>query len=61
MPTRKQNLTQLGWVIDNTIYPNLLNCSLDSNFWQIMGEVAMQLNIEGFIDALVVFVGECQN
>ena len=61
VPTRKQNLTQLGWVFDNTAYPNLLDRGLNSNFWQMAGGVAMRLNIEGFIDVLAVFVRECRN
>jgi hypothetical protein len=49
VPTKKQNLIQLGWVIDNMERQYLLQHSIDSDFYWIVAEVAMWLNIEGFI------------
>jgi hypothetical protein len=61
VPTKKQNLTQLGWDVDDTERQYLLEHGLDPNFCRSAAEVAMRLDIEGFIDALAVFVRECRN
>jgi hypothetical protein len=58
VPTRMQNLTQLGWEISHTNRNNAHLHGLDTDFWRTAGELAIQLGIEGFIDALAVFVRE---
>ena len=61
MPTKKQNLTQLGWDVNDTERQYLLEHGLDPNFCRLAAEVAMRLDIEGFIDVLAVFVREYRN
>jgi hypothetical protein len=61
VPTKKQNLIQLGWIIDDMECQYLLQHSIDPDFCRTAAEVALRLNIGGFIDALAVFVRECQN
>ena len=53
-----QNLTQLGWEISYTNSNNVHLRGLDTDFWRTAGEMAMQLRIESFIEALAVFVKE---
>jgi hypothetical protein len=61
VPTKKQNLIQLGWIINDRERQYLLQRGIDPDFCRTAAEVALRLDIEGFIDALVVFVRECRN
>jgi hypothetical protein len=61
VPTKKQNLIQLGWIIDDIERQYLLQRGIDPDFCRTAAEVALRLDIEGFIDALAVFVRECRN
>jgi hypothetical protein len=61
VPTKKQNLIQLGWIIDDTEHQYLLQRGINPDFCRTAAEVTLRLDIEGFIDALAVFVRECQN
>ena len=58
VPTRPQNLSQLGWVISDTNSYNIRLRGFDTDFWRTAAEVAIQLEIKDFIDALAVFVRE---
>ena len=61
VPTKKQNLIQLGWTINDTERQYLLQRGIDLDFCRTAAEVALRLDIKGFINALVVFVRECRN
>jgi hypothetical protein len=56
--TRPQNLSQLDWEISHTNSYNIRLRGFDTDFWRTAAEVAIQLEIKDFIDALAVFVRE---
>jgi hypothetical protein len=58
VPTRPQNLSQLGWEINHTNSYNICLQGFDADFWRTAPEVVIQLEIKDFIDALAVFVRE---
>jgi hypothetical protein len=61
MPARIQNLTHIGWTVDLTQRKKLRLRGLNTHFWRTATEMASWINIEGFIDALAVFVRESRN
>jgi hypothetical protein len=58
VPTRPQNLSQLGWEINHTNSNNICLRGFNTDFWRTAAEVAARLEIKDFIDALAVFVRE---
>jgi hypothetical protein len=58
VPTRLQNFSPLSWVISHTNSYNIRLHGFDADFWRTATEVAIQLEIKDFIDALAVFVRE---
>jgi len=58
VPTRPQNLSQLGWEINRTNSNNICLRGFNTDFWRTAAEVAVRLEIRDFIDALAVFVRE---
>jgi hypothetical protein len=58
VPTRPQNLSQLGWEINHTNSNNICLRGFNVDFWRTAAEVAVRLEIKDFIDALAVFVRE---
>jgi hypothetical protein len=58
VPKRPQNLSQLGWEISHTNSYNIHLQGFDADFWCTVAEIAIQLEIKDFIDALAVFVRE---
>ena len=61
VPARMQNLTNIGWIVDLTHRKKLHLRGLNTHFWQTAAEMASQIDIECFIDALAVFVRESRN
>ena len=58
VPTRPQNLSQLGWKINHTNSNNICLRSFNADFWRTAAEVAVRLELKDFIDALAVFFRE---
>src|SRR5277367_6246025 len=61
VPAREQNLTRIGWTVDLTLRGKLQSRGLNTHFWRTATEMAHWINVEGFIDALAVFVRESRN
>ena len=61
MPSRMQNLTQLGWAVDLTHRHDLQLCGLNTHFWRTAADTVSWVKIDGFVDALAVFVRESHN
>jgi hypothetical protein len=61
VPARMQNLTHIGWTVDLTQRKKLRLRGLNTHFWRTATEMASWINVEGFIDALAVFVRESRN
>src|SRR5436309_1014255 len=55
------NLTKIGWTVDFALRCGLWLQGLNLHFWWTVAEMAYWINIEGFIDALAVFVRESRN
>ncbi len=61
VPAREMNLTKIGWTVDLALRCGLQSRGLNPHFWRTVTEMACWIKIEGFIDALAVFVRECRN
>jgi hypothetical protein len=61
MSSRMQNLTRLGWVVDLTHRHNLQLYGLNTHFWRTAADIVLRVLIDGFINALAVFVRESHN
>lgn len=55
------NFTKIGQTIDFALCYRLQLHSLNLHFWQTITKIACQIKIEGFINALAMFVRECRN
>ena len=61
MPSRMLNLTRLGWAVDLTRRHDLQLRGLNTHFWRTVVDTVSWVRIEGFVDALAVFVKESRN
>ena len=61
MPSRMQNLTRLGWAVDLTHRHDLQLRGLNTHFWRTVADTVLWVKIDGFVDALAVFVRESRN
>jgi hypothetical protein len=61
MPSRMLNLTRLGWAVDLTRRHDLQLRGLNTHFWRTVVDTVSWVRIEGFVDALAVFVRESRN
>jgi hypothetical protein len=60
-PAREINLTRIGWPVDLTTRRRILAYGLNTHFWRAASELSTWIKVDGFIDALAVFVRESRN